>query len=237
MRSFTAKERYSLIPMVVEKGNHTFFRLLMALLIVMGMSPSPVFSAEGTSLQEMAKTLVDQKADTLLRMEAARKLAEAKDGKYLEVLTTALKDNNKSIRWVAAEALWEMGDNRAVPALIEYLEKEDAYEWGKVVTMNALASFKDPRAVEPLIKMLEAKNPFLRRSAALALAKIGDPKAVPGLIGMLKDEEGWLQRLAQDLLVEFTKGNISGETPAGYEEWIKWYQGRAQPVKTEGAKK
>ena len=172
-----------------------------------------------------------------MRMEAARKLGETKNGTYLEFLTTALKDKNKSIRWTAAEALWEMGDKRAVPALIEYLEKEDAYEWGKVVTMNALASFGDPQAVDPLIRMMGAKNPFLRRSAALALAKIGDQKAAPALIGMLKDEEGWLQRLAQNLLEELAKENISGETPARYEEWIKWYQGRPQPVKIEGAKK
>ncbi len=237
MRSFTGKERFFPIRMVVEKVTYKCFPVLMAFLFAMGAGPFPVFSAEGTNLQDLAKTLADQKADTLLRMEAARKLGESKDGKYLEALTAALKDNNKSIRWVAAEALWEMGDKRAVPALIEYLEKEDAYEWGKVITMNALASFKDPQAVDPLIKMLEAKNPFLRRSAALALAKIGDQKAVPALIGLLKDEEGWLQRLAQNLLEELAKENISGETPMGYQEWIKWYQGRPQPVKIEGVKK
>ncbi|GEM_PF-4792032 len=214
-----------------------FFRLLIAALIATGAAPFAVFSAEETGGAHWAKVLADEKADTILRMEAARKLGESRDGKYIEVLTTALKDKNKWIRWVAAEALWEMGDKRAVPALIEYLEKEDAYEWGKVVTMNALASFKDPQAVGPLIKVLEAKNPFLRRSAALALAKIGDQKAVPALIGLLKDEEGWLQRLVQNLLEELAKENISGETPAGYEEWIKWYQGRPQPAKIEGPRK
>jgi len=223
--------------MVVERRIHTFFCLLTAFLVAMGMGPFPVFSAEGTGLQELAKTLADQKADTLSRMEAAIKLGATKDGTYLEFLTTALKDKNKSIRWTAAEALWEMGDKRAVPALIEYLEKEDAYEWGKVVTMNALASFKDPQAVDPLIRMLEAKNPFLRRSAALALAKIGDQKAVPALIRMLKDEEGWLQRLARNLLEELTRENISGEAPMGYQEWIKWHQGRPQPAKIEGPRK
>lgn len=223
--------------MVVNRVIHTFSRCLTAFLVAMAMGLLPAFSAGESPLQEPAKVLTDEKADTILRMEAARKLGDSKDGKYIEVLTTALKDKNKSIRWVAAEALWEMGDKRAVPALIEYLEKEDAYEWGKVVTMNALASFKDPQAVGPLIKMLEAKNPFLRRSAALALAKIGDPKAVPALIGMLKDEEGWLQRLAQDLLLELTRGNISGETPTGHEEWTKWYKSSAQPVRVEGVKK
>ena len=85
--------------------------------------------------------------------------------------------------------------------------------------------------------MLDAGNPFLRRSAALALVRFGDDRAVAGLIKLLKDEEGWLRRLAGELLLELTKGKIQGETPRGYEEWVKWYEGNARRVKIEGAKK
>ena len=67
--------------------------------------------------------------------------------------------------------------------------------------MNAMASFKDPQAVEPLILVLESPNPFLRRSAAVALFTIGDQRAIPALIGLLKDEQGFIRRIAQNFLV------------------------------------
>lgn len=197
---------------------------------------SSSFGAEGANLDDMAKILADAQKDTNTRMEAAIKLGLAKNPKYLQFLTEALKDSDKAIRWTAAEALWEMGDKGAVPALIEYLEKGEAYEWGKVVTMNALGSLKDPRAVDPLIGMLESVNPFLRRSAAVALFTIGDQRAIPALIGLLKDEQGFIQRIAQNFLVEMTKDKMTGDTPAEYDEWSKWYQANAQRLKFDGPK-
>lgn len=194
------------------------------------------YGAEPVGLDESAKILADAQKDTNTRMEAALKLGQAKNPKYLAFLTDALKDSNKAIRWTAAEALWEMGDKRAVPALIEYLEKGEAYEWGKVVTMNALASLKDPQAVNPLIRMLESANPFLRRSAAVALFTIGDDRAIFALIGLLKDPQGFIQRIAQNFLVELTKDKMTGDTPAEYDEWAKWYQANTHRLKLAGSK-
>ena len=216
------------------------FDLLSAVAALLWVALATPFStslgAEGANLDDLAKVLADAQKDTNMRMEAAITLGQAKNPKYLQSLTEALKDNNKAIRWTAAEALWEMGDTKAVPALIEYLEKGEAYEWGKVVTMNALASFKDPQAVEPLILVLESPNPFLRRSAAVALYTIGDQRAIPALIGLLKDEQGFIRRIAQNFLVEMTKETMTGDTPAEYEEWSKWYQANGQRLKFDGAK-
>lgn len=212
--------------MVGSEKISALFVILVALLFTIMTSLSPSFAAEPPNPARWAKVLADGKADTLMRMDAAKRLGEAKDPNYLNSLTEALKDGNKAVRWAAVEALWNLGDKRAVPALIEYLEKKRAYEWGKILTMNALGSLGDPRAVDPLLRMLKSENPFLRRSGALALVRIGDEKAIPGIIGLLKDEQGWLQRLAQDLLVELTRGKITAEPPRGYEAWVKWYQGR-----------
>jgi len=216
------------------------FDLLSAVAALLWVALATPFStslgAEGANLDDLAKVLADAQKDTNMRMEAAITLGQAKNPKYLQSLTEALKDNNKAIRWTAAEALWEMGDKKAVPALIEYLEKGEAYEWGKVVTMNALASFKDPQAVEPLILVLESPNPFLRRSAAVALFTIGDQRAIPALIGLLKDEQGFIRRIAQNFLVEMTKDKMTGDTPAEYDEWSKWYQANGQRLKFDGAK-
>ena len=213
--------------------------LPLALAVLLFVACAAAFSlalgAEGANLDNSAKILADTQKDTNTRMEAAMTLGQAKNPKYLQFLTEALKDSNKAIRWTAAEALWEMGDKKAVPALIEYLEKGEAYEWGKVVTMNALASLKDPQAVEPLIRVLESPNPFLRRSAAVALFTIGDARAIPPLIELLKDEQGFIQRIAQNFLVEMTKDKMTGDTPAEHDEWSKWYQANAHRLKLDGA--
>lgn len=209
---------------------------VIAFLTLAGASCS-LLGAEPSNLDQWAKVVADSKADTNMRMDAAIKLGQAKNPQYLQVLTDALKDSNKAIRWTAAEALWDLGDKRAVRPLIEYLEKGEAYEWGKVITMSALASFKDPQAVNPLIKVLESPNPFLRRSAAVALFTIGDEGAIPALIELLKDEQGFIQRIAQNFLIEMTKEKMTGEPPVEYGEWVKWYQGNSHRLKVDGAKK
>jgi len=213
-----------------------FLGLLLFLLAVLENS-AILLAAEKEDFDGLAKVIADAKADTAVRIEAARKLGETKSPKYMQLLADQLKDGRKAMRWAAAEALWDLGDKRAVPHLIEYLGKDEAYEWGKVVTMNALASLGDPAAVESLLRVLDAGNPFLRRSAALALVRFGDDRAVAGLMKLLKDDEGWLQRLAGELLLELTRGKIQGDAPRGYEEWLKWYESNARRVKIEGAKK
>lgn len=189
------------------------------------------FAGDHPKLNHWAKVLADSKAGTARRLEAAKRLGEAKDPNHLEILTRTLKDDQKAVRWAAVEALWDLGDKKAVPYLIEYLEKAETYQWGKILTMNALGSLRDPRAVDSLLSKLDSRNPFLRRSAALALVQIGDKRAIPGIIGLLRNKEGWLKRLAHRLLVELTKGEISREPPRGYEAWLKWYQGRGQRLR------
>jgi len=234
MKFFTRKESSFPIPMAAR--GKAFLGFVVFLLAVLE-SPSVLLPAEKENFDGWAKVVADTKADTAVRIEAARKLGETKNTKYLQVLADQLKDGRKAMRWAAAEALWDLGDKRAVPHLIEYLGKGEAYEWGKVVTMNALASLGDRAAVEPLLKVLEAGNPFLRRSAALALVRFGDDRAIGGLIKLLKDEEGWLQRLAEGLLVELAKGQIQGEIPRGYEEWLKWHESNARYLKIQGVKR
>jgi HEAT repeat protein len=222
--------------MVVEKRTDLFWAVSAFLVLATATCLSPTFGAEQPGVEHWAKILADGKLHSDARVEAARKLGEAKNVKSLDVLTDALNDGNKAIRWTAAEALWELGDKRALPALIKYLEKGEAYEWGKVVTMNALASFKDPRAVDPLIRVLESQNPFLRRSAAVALFTIADDRAIRPLIGLLKDEQGFIQRIAQNFLVEMTKDKMTGDTPGDYDEWMKWFQSNSNRLKLDGAK-
>lgn len=191
-------------------------------------------AANNGELQDWAKVLADGEADTLDRLEAAAKLGESQNAEFIPLLSEVLKDDNKAVRWAVAKALWQFQDPTIVPPLIEYLDKEEGYTWGKILAMNALRSLKDPRAVNSLLRKLSDPNPFLRRSAALALSSIGGETAVLGIMELLKDDEAWLARIAHGLLVELNEPQLEDEVPRGYTEWMQWYEtNREETAKEE----
>ena len=51
--------------------------------------------------------------------------------------------------------------------------------------MRTRASFRDPRAVEPLVVALKDKDGAVRTAAVWALERIGDARASPGLVEAL----------------------------------------------------
>lgn len=120
---------------------------------------------------------------------AKRELKElVKIGKpAVESLIQSLKDRKESVRGEAAEALGEIGDERAVGPLIHALKDEDWTVRGKAVV--SLWEIGDERAVESLIHVLKYDPEFfVRKAAAWALGEIGDKRAVEPLIQALKDE-------------------------------------------------
>src|SRR5205807_29738 len=69
----------------------------------------------------------------------------------VESLIKALGDDEWSRRDMAAQALGDLGDRRAVPALINKLS------WGSEPNViRALSVLQDPRAIDPLLSALQA---------------------------------------------------------------------------------
>jgi HEAT repeat protein len=99
-------------------------------------------------------------------------------------LIALLKSKNILYRRKAADYLGEIGDDRAVPALIEALKDESDVSW---LAARSLGMIGDRRATGPLIEALGSPEKWLRQGAAWALGKIGDDKAVEPLIPLLKD--------------------------------------------------
>jgi HEAT repeat protein len=58
---------------------------------------------------------------------------------------------------------------------------------------SALGTYKDPKAVLPLIGALSDKNDFIRRQALESLKQIQDPRAVPAFINALSDHDPGLR--------------------------------------------
>ncbi|MFQ5872249.1 MAG: HEAT repeat domain-containing protein [Dehalococcoidia bacterium] len=182
------------------------------------------FGEAEPALPPLIKTLMQGK-DTAARMDAAKKLGQSGDSQAASPLIKALKDENKAVRWAAIEALGELRARAAVPALLAYLEKKEAYRWGKILTANALAAIKDPKTVKPLLALLEKhENPIIQRVIILALGKLGDARAIPAALELLKDERRWMRKAAQASLVDLAKGRLQGKPPRGYKSWAKWYK-------------
>ena len=90
-------------------------------------------------------------------------------------LIALLKSKNLLYRRKAADYLGEIGDDRAVPALIEALKDESDVSW---LAARSLGMIGDRRAIDPLIEALGSPEKWLRQGAAWALGKIGDEKAI-----------------------------------------------------------
>ncbi|MFA5049534.1 MAG: HEAT repeat domain-containing protein [Candidatus Micrarchaeia archaeon] len=75
-----------------------------------------------------------------------------------------------------AEALGKIKDNRAIPYLLNGLEKE--YHGLRRACAEALKKIGDPIAVDYLIKRLTDLHPSVRKACSEALKKIGDPRGL-----------------------------------------------------------
>ena len=112
-----------------------------------------------------------------------------------------LKDSDQEVCKRAAEALGEIGDPAAVPALTEAIQTKNN-EVGtaavKALRNLGLEGFTVyAKALGGTIDQLQnTKNEFVRRSAAEGLGEIGDPAAVPFLIKALKDKDMVVRSLA-----------------------------------------
>lgn len=112
---------------------------------------------------------------------ALRSLGKLGGSEAVDTLLTALTGPDRKLRWVAAIALGDSTDARAVPQLVQFLADPDA-GWAAA---SALGMIGDRSAVPALCAMLtfDSNDQFRKRqrAAARALGQIGDPSALPAL--------------------------------------------------------
>ncbi|HMS85316.1 MAG TPA: HEAT repeat domain-containing protein [Nitrospira sp.] len=159
--------------------------------------------------------------DWAIREDAARLLGQLKDPRAVHPLLLLLRDQDRSVREAAVEALRAIGipavealgiclsegdlavqeaassilatiaDERVLTQLVLALRSSD---W--VVRMHAaqaLGRVKSAETVDALIPLLQDKVKAVREEAATALAAIGEA-AIPCLVQALKHDD-WLVRL------------------------------------------
>ena len=121
---------------------------------------------------------------------------------------SALKDKDGYVREVAAKALGEIKDKRAVEPLISALKDKDgsvreaAKEALEKINPKWMETEEAKRAVLELISALNDEYWYVREAAAKALGKIKDKRAVEPLISALKDKAGRVREAAAKALGE-----------------------------------
>jgi HEAT repeat protein len=114
----------------------------------------------------------------------------------IEALGYDKGDRRKSVpvRKNAAQALGELGDERAVEPLIDALTQETDIGVSDTISV-ALGKIGSP-AVEPLITILRTGEALDRFRAAEVLHAIGDERAIEPFITALKDDDGDVRKVA-----------------------------------------
>jgi len=154
-----------------------------------------------TAAEPLLAALQDPNAE--VRMNAARALGGIRDRKAVGPLIALLKDKDpdeaqrRRVRCQAAQALGRLGDTEATLHLIATL-KDEHWEVRRDA-VRALGEIKDPRALDPMLKML-SDMAHVRDAAAEALLETRDPRAVEPLIVALKDRNKAVRRVAARLL-------------------------------------
>ncbi len=176
-----------------------FPKQLLLLVLVIGLIP---FAGCSPNIQKLEDKQDIKGLIKILGTNNAEKIREAQDALIrigepsVDLLITAIKDQNVKLRIHSPVVLGEIGDDRAVSPLITALR--DANFTVRDNAALALGEIGDVRAIQPLI----IEYGFGMESAGGALQSIGEPVIEP-LINALESEFQTHRERYVDLLVQF----------------------------------
>src|SRR4030042_381050 len=127
----------------------------------------------------------------------------------LEPLIGALKDKDPNVRVLAAVAMEELEDLKAVKPLIAALKDENFNV--QATAARALGEINDPSAVAPLIAALKDQEAGVRAAAAGALGEIHDVKpSLEPLIAASKDKDPQVRAAVMEALGGMNAPKVEG---------------------------
>lgn len=154
--------------------------------------------------------------DKDMRILSANTLGQIRAKEVLPMLLNALRDENANVVYSVAECLGDIGDARAVPALMTLLI-EHTDEWVHVATLEALGKIGDQRVVDLLLSLV--KKEVVVDPLITALGELGDSRAIPMLAVYLKEQDRETRELAVKALVTIWEevDSIANITGVRYE--------------------
>lgn len=123
-----------------------------------------------------------------LRSAVTYALGQWKHEQAIPLLLTALVDEDRQVRWRAAEALAKQPDTRAIPQLLVALKDEQIAVRCRAI--EALGKTGEECVIAPLLKQLADKEKLVRVAAATALRTFHRPEVVQGFLTALQKGSG-----------------------------------------------
>ena len=134
-------------------------------------------------------------------------------------LVPLLRDPDPMVEKASAEALGQLRNPVAIPALIEKSRRQDSAARSNALT--ALSNFHDPRIPDALLASYVAEADLgLRFKMASLLGKYPDRRVVSALIPDLRSADRNLKRIVENRLCELTHRR-PGLSPEDWEAWWK----------------
>jgi HEAT repeat protein len=128
-----------------------------------------------------------------------RRIARLRNrGDVIRIARILIRGDSR-VRHLAAVALGDLGDPKAVPALLSVMEgpDEDGLRWRAAESLAQIGS----GAVDGLADLTRSDDPDVRWKAILALGEIGDRRIVPVLLERLADPDRFVRSRAVSAIV------------------------------------
>jgi len=142
-------------------------------------------TGDAAALARLAVALEKDNLDTSAKLVVAYELARGGDKRGTDALATALGSQRRDDRLSAAGQLAQLGDQRAVAALANFLDVAQH----RLGVAEQLARFADPRAIKVLdqIRADDKANADEKARATIALGLAGRAEVAPELRRLLDD--------------------------------------------------
>jgi len=132
------------------------------------------------AIEPLSLLLKDKSQD--IRKFACDIMGNIGSPKAVPCLISVLDDPHINVACAAAEALGNIKDKGATPALVRALKGK---KWLTYNAVEALGKIKDQRAVEPLMKLTFSKDPLILFALIKTFGEIGDVRMVEYLLSCL----------------------------------------------------
>src|SRR5271163_1510327 len=176
------------------------------------------FTDDASLGQQLTEIATNDKAYRV-RAAALNALGEIKAPNAYDVLTAAVKldSPDDTLRNGALEGLGSLGDDRAVPLLLEWSALGKPFETrGAAIGAVAGLDTKNKAITKTLISYLQEPYIDIKYATLFALTKRGDPDAIAPLEAMLKSGDLSLGTAPYiEMQIEALKAKASGKPPAG----------------------
>jgi len=186
----------------VDTGSLIRALMFVVVAVVIGAVSDLMRREQDRMIEDVADTALRsdlwKRGDTLASLKSrvisvagVRRLKERGD---VRGLVRAVGNRDHGVQYEAVEALGELRDPSAIPALMGALTG-DQYSGIRWKAVEALAKI-GPDSVPPLVDELKNPDPDIRWKAAVALGEIGDPRGIAPLVELLGDSDRFVRSRA-----------------------------------------